>query len=73
MIVLTTAYMLGARVIEKHFSDVKGTKGNDHFHSLDKTDLIKFKNNIELISKIVKSPAVRSRFSLNLLYESPRR
>jgi len=62
MIVLTTAYMLGARVIEKHFSDVKGTKGNDHFHSLDKTDLIKFKNNIELISKIVKSQKGRPIF-----------
>ena len=61
-IVLTTAYMLGARVIEKHFSDVKGTKGNDHFHSLDKTDLIKFKNNIELISKIVKSQKGRPIF-----------
>ena len=39
MAVLTSSYILGARVIEKHFSDKKGTKGNDHFHSLDFKDL----------------------------------
>ena len=49
MIILTNSYVNGARVIEKHFTDKKGVKGNDHFHSLDKNDLIKFKNNISLI------------------------
>ena len=62
MIVLTTAYTLGARVIEKHFSDVKGTKGNDHFHSLDKNDLKKFVYNIDLISKIIKEQKGRPIF-----------
>ena len=35
MRVLVTAYTKGARVIEKHFTDNKKLKGNDHFHSLD--------------------------------------
>ncbi len=53
--VLTTAYHLGARVIEKHFSDVKGKKGNDHFHSLNSNDLKKFIKNINIIKQIVQN------------------
>ena len=52
MIILTKAYQNGAWVIEKHFTDTKGLKGNDHFHSIDKKDLIKFKKNIDLLNKI---------------------
>ena len=62
MIVLTTAYMQGARVIEKHFSDMKGKKGNDHFHSLDKNDLKKFIYNIDIVSKIIKKEKGRPIF-----------
>lgn len=54
MAVLTSAYILGARVIEKHFSDKKGKKGNDHFHSLDYKDLKKFVKKIEFLQKIIK-------------------
>src|SRR5690606_8552314 len=32
---LTTAYLLGARVIEKHFTDDKTLPGNDHYHAMD--------------------------------------
>ncbi len=52
MIILTKAYQNGAYVIEKHFTDTKGLKGNDHFHSMDKDDLIKFRKNIDLLNKI---------------------
>ena len=54
MAVLTSAYILGARVIEKHFSDKKGRKGNDHFHSLDHKDLSKFIKKISFLRKIIK-------------------
>ena len=47
-----SAVTLGATVIEKHFTDTKGLKGNDHFHSIDKKDLIKFRKNIDLLNKI---------------------
>jgi sialic acid synthase SpsE len=59
MIILTNAYQNGAQVIEKHFTDTKGVKGNDHFHSMDKNDLVKFRENIELLNKINKTPKKR--------------
>lgn len=37
--VLTTAWLLGASVIEKHFTLDKGLPGNDHYHSADAADL----------------------------------
>jgi len=37
--VLTTACFLGATVIEKHFTLDKALPGNDHYHSMDPTDL----------------------------------
>ena len=50
--ILTSAFSNGAKVIEKHFSDVKGKKGNDHFHSLNCKDLIVFRKNIEILNQI---------------------
>ena len=52
MIKLTTSYILGSRVIEKHFTFNKKKKGNDHYHSMDKNDLkflIKNLNKIKII------------------------
>lgn len=37
--VLTTAWLLGASVIEKHFTLDKTLPGNDHYHSMDPNDL----------------------------------
>jgi Sialic acid synthase len=37
--VLTTAWLLGASVIEKHFTLDKTLPGNDHYHSMDPADL----------------------------------
>lgn len=51
MMVLTTSYLLGARVIEKHFTLDKSIFGNDHFHSMDPSDLITFKNNLQFLGK----------------------
>ena len=36
---LLTAYLFGAKVIEKHFTDNKKKSGNDHYHSMDFEDL----------------------------------
>ena len=63
MMILTSAYLNGAFVIEKHFSDTKGVKGNDHFHSLDKNDLIKFRSNIDIYNSTNKD--LRKREVLN--------
>jgi sialic acid synthase SpsE len=52
---LNLAWLLGAKVIEKHFTFNKKRKGNDHYHAMDKKDLIKFTNivneNLKLIGK----------------------
>ena len=39
---LTTAWLLGAGVIEKHFTDNKNLPGNDHYHAMDVRDLERF-------------------------------
>ena len=46
---LVTAYLLGAVIIEKHFTHDKSLPGNDHYHAMDVNDLICF---INLINKI---------------------
>ncbi len=39
MRVLAAAYLLGARVIEKHYTFDKRRPGNDHYHAMDEADL----------------------------------
>lgn len=51
MQILLTSYLLGGKVIEKHFTLSKKKVGNDHYHSLDKNDLVIFNKKInELIT-----------------------
>ena len=52
MTVLTTAYMLGATIIEKHFTLDKTLPGNDHYHADAPTDFTKAVKNFELITEI---------------------
>jgi N-acetylneuraminate synthase len=35
---LLSAYLLGARVLEKHFTHDKSLPGNDHYHAMDQRD-----------------------------------
>jgi len=53
MLVLTTAVVFGAHVIEKHFTLDKSLSGNDHYHSMDPRDLRKFIDNLKLLEKII--------------------
>ncbi len=46
---LVTAHLLGAVVIEKHFTHDKTLPGNDHYHAMDVHDLTRF---IALVSSI---------------------
>lgn len=39
---LVTAYLLGAMIIEKHFTHDKTLPGNDHYHAMDREDLAQF-------------------------------
>jgi N-acetylneuraminate synthase len=50
---LEVATLMGSVVIEKHFTHDKSLPGNDHYHSMDKIDLIKFKEKISKYRKLV--------------------
>ena len=51
--ILLLAALKNITMIEKHFTNDKSKKGNDHFHSFDKYDLIKFNNKISDTKKIL--------------------
>lgn len=46
MHILETATLLGARILEKHFTFDKTLPGNDHYHAMDKEDLRHFQTRI---------------------------
>ena len=52
MLILTTAYLYGATILEKHYTLDKTLQGNDHYHGMDPDDIRKFNRNIELIKTI---------------------
>ena len=52
MMVLTTAYNYGAKILEKHFTLDKSLQGNDHYHAMDPSDVRTFRKNVSFLSKI---------------------
>ena len=55
MMTLATAYLLGAEVIEKHFTLDKTLPGNDHYHAGDPEDFKKAIYNFKWINAILGS------------------
>lgn len=55
MMTLASAYLLGAEVIEKHFTLDKTLPGNDHYHAGDPDDFKKAIANFRWIDKILGS------------------
>ncbi len=53
MEVLTTAFLLGASIIEKHFTLDKTIPGNDHYHAMDPEDIKKFRERIKKLKMII--------------------
>ncbi|HHY37355.1 MAG TPA: acetylneuraminic acid synthetase [Clostridia bacterium] len=51
MALLTAAALLGASVIEKHFTLDKSKSGNDHYHAMDPADLRCFVDNLVVVWK----------------------
>lgn len=68
MKVCEIATLLGARIIEKHFTHDKSLKGNDHYHAMDKEDLKNFRKNLEQVFNVIGAFTVTS-----LLDEEPAR
>ncbi|MBQ7617757.1 MAG: N-acetylneuraminate synthase family protein [Desulfovibrio sp.] len=60
MQILETATLLGARVLEKHFTYDKTLKGNDHYHAMDKDDLAKFKKKMQQILSSIGEMKIRA-------------
>ncbi len=55
MMTLATAYLLGAEVIEKHFTLDKKLTGNDHYHAGDPDDFRKAISNFKWIDTVLGS------------------
>ena len=55
MMTLATAYLLGAEVIEKHFTLDKTLPGNDHYHAGDPADFKKAIANFMWIDRVLGS------------------
>ncbi|MFM7820213.1 MAG: N-acetylneuraminate synthase family protein [Actinomycetota bacterium] len=50
---LVAANLLGAVVLEKHFTLDKTLPGNDHYHAMDEGDLARFQTNIRIVHELV--------------------
>ena len=53
MTALLASYLLGAVVIEKHFTHDKGLQGNDHYHAMDVHDLKRFINRLGTVHQLL--------------------
>ena len=56
MMTLAIAYLLGAEVIEKHFTLNKNLPGNDHYHAGNPEDFKKAISNFKWIDKVLGNP-----------------
>lgn len=66
---LVTAYLLGAMVIEKHFTHDKTLPGNDHYHAMDKYDCENFVQRVGHVQVLLgdstfKSPIASEKLSI---------
>jgi len=52
---LEVATLLGARIIEKHFTHDKTLPGNDHYHAMDKNDLKNFHQRMAALFELLGS------------------
>lgn len=55
MQVLEVATMLGAQILEKHFTFDKTLPGNDHYHAMDKEDLKVFHARLDRVFELLGS------------------
>ncbi len=70
---MEVATLLGARIIEKHFSHDKTLPGNDHYHAMDKDDLQRFHARMDTSLKLLGSAIRQPLPSENISRENARR
>ena len=73
MNLLIHSWLLGAKVIEKHYTFNKKLKGNDHYHAMDSMDLNKFVNKINKIISIIGDGKIDSGTNEAISRENARR
>jgi N-acetylneuraminate synthase len=54
------ATLLGSRIIEKHFTHDKTLPGNDHYHAMDKSDLLRLRERLSYLSLVLGSFDVKA-------------
>lgn len=64
---LTMAALLGASILEKHFTHDKTLEGNDHYHAMDREDLVTFARQMRLRRTLIGEEAK------NIAYEESAR
>lgn len=73
MKILEMATMLGAGILEKHFTHDKKLPGNDHYHAMDKEDLRKFNNKLSQVFNILGDQKKHPLRTENLARDNARR
>lgn len=57
---LISAHLLGAVVLEKHFTLDKSLPGNDHYHAMDENDLARFKVNVQNVHDLLGPTQIKA-------------
>jgi len=70
---LETAWLLGAQILEKHFTHDKTLPGNDHYHAMDKDDLIAFRRKTAILETLLGEEEKRALESESLARHHARR
>jgi sialic acid synthase SpsE len=73
MKVCEIAALLGSRIIEKHFTHDKTLAGNDHYHAMDKNDLMAFRCALDRNREIFGTSRVLSLESESVSRDNARR
>ncbi len=67
MTAVVSSFMLGAEVIEKHFTFNKDLKGNDHYHAMDINDLKNLNKILDKISILLGKESIKRPIDNELL------
>ena len=70
---LETAYLLGAQILEKHFTHDKTLPGNDHYHAMDLLDLKRFNERLRNVYSLIGKNEKESFKSEEISRENARR
>ena len=54
-VAISSAFVLGARIIEKHFTFDKSLPGNDHYHAFDGSDFLRLRQELKDLQIILGS------------------